>query len=367
VMEGVREHVGLELQIVVTGMHLSPEYGSTFQEIERDGFYIDRRVETLLSSDTPCGVTKAVGLGVIGFADVFQELRPDVVVILGDRFEIFAAATAAMIARVPIAHLHGGETTSGVIDEPMRHAITKMASLHFVAAREYRDRVVQLGESPNRVFHVGGLGVDSVVRIPLIPRDQLELALGIKFNAKNLLITFHPLTLDATASIEQLDGLLAALSELSDTHLMFTMPNADTGGRELASRVQRFATAHADASFFTSLGQRRYLSCIGVVDAVVGNSSSGLIEAPALKTATINIGERQSGRLKASSVIDCTADQVAIARALSTLYSAEFQVQLHSVENPYGTGGASAKIVQALAAAELMGIVNKDFFDLKVR
>lgn len=363
VMEGVREHPDLELQLVVTGMHLSPEFGLTYRDIERDGFRIDRKIEMLTSSDTPVGITKSMGLGLIGFAEAYAELRPDLVLVLGDRFEIFAAAAAAMAARIPIAHLHGGESTEGVIDEAIRHSITKMSHLHFVAAEEYRRRVVQLGEDPSRVFLVGALGVDSISRLTLMTRDELENDLGFEFGERNLLVTFHPVTLETGTVVEQMGELLSALAECPDTRLIFTMPNADTDGRVIIRMIDEFVATHSNTKAFASLGQLRYLSCLAQVDGVVGNSSSGLIEAPAFGKGTINIGARQAGRLQASSIINCEPRHADIRAALARLYSAEFQSALGDVRNPYGKPGASAKIVDIIAATKLDGILNKRFHD----
>jgi GDP/UDP-N,N'-diacetylbacillosamine 2-epimerase (hydrolysing) len=289
------------------------------------------------------------------------------IVVLGDRFEIFAATAAAMIAGIPVAHLHGGETTEGAFDEAIRHSITKMSHLHFVAAEDYRRRVIQLGEQPEKVFLVGGLGIDAIKRIKLLDRETLEESLGFKFGPRNLLITFHPVTLEGQdSSGQQMAELLAALDELDDTHLLFTMPNADTGGRELAAMVNEFAASRQNVRVYTSLGQLRYLSCMKYVDAVVGNSSSGLAEAPSMAIATINIGDRQKGRLSASSVINCEPTQQSISGALSTVFNPSFRPTLKSAINPYGSGGASKKIVEIIRDHELHDLLKKTFFDLDV-
>lgn len=364
VMEGIRQSPELELQLVVTGMHLSPEFGMTVDTVEADGFTIDRKVEMLLSSDTAVGVTKSMGLGMISFADALAELKPDLMLVLGDRYEIFAAVASAMIARVPIAHLHGGEATEGVIDEPIRHSISKMSHLHFVAADEYRRRVIQLGEQPEHVFNVGGLGIENILRLKLLERDELEEALNFKLEKRNLLITFHPVTLDQNASTQQMAELLAALAEQKDTGLIFTTPNADTEGRALFRQIEAFCEQHSQARVYKSLGQLRYLSCIQHVDGVVGNSSSGLAEVPSFKKGTINIGDRQRGRLRAASVIDCEPDKGSIRNALKLLYSPEFQAQLPVVENPYGNGEASGAIVQRLESQSLDNLLKKRFYSL---
>lgn len=363
-MQEVQASEALALQVVATGMHLSPEFGLTYREIEQAGFHIDARVEMLLSADTAGAVTKSMGLGLIGFADAFARLSPDVVVLLGDRFEIFAAAAAAMIAGIPIAHLHGGETTEGAFDEAIRHAVTKMSHLHFVAAEDYRRRVIQLGEQPERVFLVGGLGIDAIRRITLMTREALEASIDFQLGPRNLLITFHPVTLEGQSSAHQMRELLDALGRLRDTHLIFTMPNADTGGRELTSMVESFVSTHPNARAYSSLGQLRYLSCMKWVDGVVGNSSSGLAEAPSMGVGTVDIGDRQRGRLRASSVIHCEPDRQQIADAIDTLYSPAFRQVLATVVNPYGTGGASQRIVKVLASHPLNSLVKKQFHDI---
>lgn len=364
-MRGIRDSEDLELQVVVTGMHLSPEFGLTYKVIEQDGFRIDAGVEMLLSSDTAVGVTKSVGLGMLGFADLWPKLKPDIVVVLGDRFEILAAAAAAMFARLPIAHIHGGETTEAAIDESIRHAISKMAQLHFVAAEEYRRRLIRMGEQPERVFVVGGLGIDNILRLPLLSREELERAMDFALGPRNLLVTFHPVTLDESAAGAQVHELLTALGELSDTHLVFTMPNADADGRAIYALLEGFvATRPKTAKLFKSLGQLRYLSCMKHCDGVVGNSSSALIEAPSLCTGSINIGDRQKGRLKAGSVIDCEPTAPAIRAAVQRLYAPSFRRNLAQTVNPYGSGGASEKIVGTLRSVPLARIFVKPFYDL---
>jgi GDP/UDP-N,N'-diacetylbacillosamine 2-epimerase (hydrolysing) len=366
VMQSIKDIPQLTLQIIATGMHLSPEFGLTYREIEKDGFRIDRKVEMLTSSDTPVGIAKSMGLGLIGFADALHELRPDLIVVLGDRFEIFVAVSAALVARIPVAHLHGGETTEGAFDEALRHSITKMSHLHFVAAEAYRQRVIQLGEQPERVFLVGGLGVDSIKRLKLLDRAELEASLDFKLGQKSLLITFHPVTLEASTAEEQMSELLAVLSELNETQLVFTLPNADTDGRALIKMVEQFVETHHNARAYASLGHMRYLSCISHVDGVIGNSSSGLTEAPLFNKGTINIGNRQRGRLQAASVINCEPTRTSIETALRKLYSVDFQKTLLRVVGPYGDGGAAAKVVDTLKCCKLNGLVMKTFHDLPI-
>jgi len=364
VMKGIKDNADLSLQIIATGMHLSPEFGLTYKAIEADGFEIDRKIEMLTSSDTSIGVAKSMGLGMISFADALSELNPDLIVVLGDRFEIFSAVAIALTAQIPVAHLHGGETTEGAFDESFRHAITKMSHFHFVAADEYKQRVIQLGEQPERVYLVGGLGIDNINRLQLLDLNALETGLGFKFGKKNLLITFHPVTLEAGSAVVQMQELLAALAELEDTQLIFTMPNADTEGRVLIKMVKEFVLQRINAYAFTSLGQLRYLSCIAHVDGVVGNSSSGLTEVPSFKKGTINIGDRQRGRLQAMSIINCEPHQKSIADAINILYSPSFQTDLGQTCNPYGEGGASEKIVSTLKSININNVVKKTFYDL---
>lgn len=364
-MKEVQEDDDLELQIIATGMHLSPEFGLTYRQIEDDGFKIDKKIEMLLSSDTPVGISKSMGLGMIAFSDVYADLKPDIVVLLGDRFEVFPAAAAAMIARIPIAHIHGGEATEGAFDEAIRHSITKMSHLHFTAAEEYRKRVIQLGEDPERVFNVGGLGMDNVKRLKLLNRGEFEDAIKFELGQKNLLVTFHPVTLERATAGEQFRNLLHALDELQDTKIIFTKPNADTEGRIIIQMIDDYVSQNSHKSIaFISLGQLRYLSAMQFVDGIVGNSSSGFTEAPTFKIGTINIGDRQKGRIKAESVIDCEPKKDSILSALKKLYSNVFQDKLKNVKNPYGEGGTSEKIKKILKETDLSDILKKEFYDI---
>jgi GDP/UDP-N,N'-diacetylbacillosamine 2-epimerase (hydrolysing) len=364
VMQEIKDDPQLILQVIVIGMHLSPTFGSTYEEIENDGFRIDSKVHILTTVDTPIGIAESIATGIAGCAKAFDELQPDIIVVLGDRFEIFAAATAALVTKIPVAHIHGGEITVGAFDEAFRHSITKMSHLHFVAAEEYRGRVIQLGEKPKNIFLVGGLGVDGINHIRYLSKDELEASLGIKFQQKSLLITFHPVTLEVENAETQMKNLLSVLSTLQETTLIFTMPNADTGGLALITMIREFVQTHPNAHSYISLGQQRYLSCILHVDGVVGNSSSGLTEAPSFKTGTINIGSRQHGRLQASSIINCDPEEGDIRAALEKLYSHDFKISLETASNPYGEGGASAKVVNVLRDASLHGIIQKTFHDL---
>lgn len=364
-MKGIEEANGLRLQIIVTGMHLSPEFGHTYKEIEKDGFKINKKIEMLLSADTPGAVSKSTGLGIIGFADSYADLKPDVLVLLGDRYELLAAASAALFYRIPIAHISGGETTSGAFDEAIRHSITKMAWWHFTAAAEYQRRVVQLGENPDRVFLVGGMGVDTIVKTDLLGKENLEIRLGFKFRSRNLMVTFHPVTLESDTASKQFDELLNALGTLENTHIIFTFPNADTDGRIISKMIGNFVKKNPENSIaFTSMGRVNYLSSLQFVDAVVGNSSSGLAEAPTMKIGTINIGDRQKGRLKADSVIDCEPVMDSIVNAFHELYSDKFQETLKKVKNPYGEGDASEQIIRVLSTNQLPEEPKKIFHDL---
>ena len=366
VMQGIKDDPELTLQMIVTGLHLSPTFGLTYKEIENDGFHIDHKVETIRESDTPVGISESIAEGIRGCAIALNEMQPDLLVLLGDRFEIFAAAAAALVARVPIAHIHGGEATEGLIDEAIRHSITKMSHVHFVAAPEYRNRVIQLGEDPNNVHLVGGLGLDNLTRLKLLEKKELEESLGLEFNCRSLLVTFHPVTLENESSEGQMRELLGALSNLQETTLIFTLPNADTGGRVLIDLIENFVENHNNAYLFKSLGQLKYLSCISFVDGVVGNSSSGLTEVPSFRKGTINIGDRQMGRLKSQSVIDCLPTKIEIERALTQLYSTEFQLQLKIAVNPYGIPGASNKVLQVIKNIDPPSLLKKKFYNLEI-
>ena len=364
-MKEIQEDNDLELQLIVTGMHLSPEFGLTYKEIEKD-FKIDKKIEMLLSSDTAVGISKSMGLAQISFAEAYDELCPDILVILGDRYEIFSAVSSAMCARIPIAHLHGGETTEGAFDESIRHSITKMSHLHFTATDEYKNRVIQLGEQPDKVFNVGGLGIDNIKKLKLLSRKEFEESIDFKLNKKNILVTFHPVTLENSTASAQFKNILDVLDELKDTNIIFTKANSDTDGRIINSMIDKYVQNNRDKSVgFTSLGQLRYLSALQYVDAMVGNSSSGLIEAPTFKVATINIGDRQKGRIMADSIIHCSSDIVSIRNAFATLYSSEFNKVLSNVCNPYGNGGASKKIKDAIKKVSLDNILKKSFYNIK--
>ena len=362
-MQSIDKDKDLLLQVIATGMHLSPEFGLTYREIEKDGFQIYKKVEMLLSADTPSSISKSTGLGLIGFSDAFEDLNPDMAILLGDRFEILSAAMALTFAKIPFAHLHGGESTEGALDESIRHSITKMAWWHFVAADEYKKRVIQLGENPKKVFNVGGLGVDVIKRTKLLSKSELEEKTAIRFAKKNLLITFHPVTLDSNTSQKHFKSIISVLNDLKDSLFIFTMPNADSQGRIIKKIINDFVSTHSKNSIaFETMGNLNYLSTLQYVDAVVGNSSSGLTEAPTFKIGTINIGDRQKGRLKSKSVIDCNPNKESIVKAIETLYSKDFKKGLLDVKNPYGDGFATEKIISILKKETIPKELKKKFY-----
>jgi len=360
-MKEIQADQDLQLQIIATGMHLSPEFGLTYQSIEADGFMIDAKVEMLVSSDTPVGVAKSMGLGLIGFADALDRLRPDILVVLGDRFEILAAVQAALVACIPVAHIAGGDTTEGAFDESIRHSITKMSHLHFVTNDLALQRIRQLGENPDHIFNVGSPGLDYITRMKMLSRNELEKSLDFSFRKKNLLVTFHPVTLEAHTATEQFGELLAALDGLgAETGIIFTYPNADNGGREIIRLTDGFVAKHSNARAFVSLGQLRYLSALSQVDAVVGNSSSGLYEAPSFSKPSVNIGDRQKGRIQAKSVINCAPRSQEITEGVLLALAMDCAGTI----NPYGDGNSSVRIKQHLIEiTQPNALLKKHFFD----
>lgn len=362
-MKEIQASETLDLQVIVSCMHLSPEFGETWRQIEQDGFVIDAKVEMLLSSNTDVGVVKSMGLGALGFADALDRLRPDMLVVLGDRFEALSIVQAALIMRIPVVHLHGGELTEGAYDDAIRHAITKMSYLHFVAAQPYRDRVIQMGEAPQRVFNVGAIGLDHLKRTPAMSLEALQESLDFDLSSPFLLVTYHPVTMLEEDPVQSFDALLQALEEYPQYRVVLTYPNADNGGRAIIPMLESFAARHAGRVLaIPSLGFRRYLSVVGRAAAVVGNSSSGIIEVPSFGVPTVNIGLRQAGRLCADSVVHCTATKGAIMAALDQALSEPFaQACTHAV-NPYGQGDAAKSIVRILETCDVSG--HKSFHDL---
>ena len=362
-MKDIQVSSVLDLQVIVSAMHLSPEFGETWKQIEKDGFNIDAKIEMLLSSDTPVGVVKSMGLGTIGFADALDRLRPDVLVVLGDRFEALAVVQAALIMRIPVAHLHGGEVTEGAYDDAIRHAITKMASLHFVAAEPYRQRVIQMGEAPATVFNVGAIGLDHLRRSPTIELEELSTSLGFELREPYLLVTYHPVTLLEENPVESFRVLLAVLDRFPRYQIILTYPNADNGGRAIIPVLEEYAQRQPHRVLaIPSLGFRRYLSALRKAAAVVGNSSSGIIEAPAFGIPSVNMGARQLGRLAADSVLHCPPTAEAIEQALIKALSQDFAQHCRNVLNPYGRGDAATAIVRVLESHT--GTFHKHFHDL---
>jgi len=355
----------LDLQVVVTGMHLSSRFGSTYKLIEEDGFLINHKVDLGLDGDTAQDIAQSVGRGTIGFADVFGRLQPDIVVVLGDRYEILSAVQAAMIMNIAIAHLHGGELTEGAIDDCIRHAITKMSHLHFVAAEPYRQRVIQLGERPDRVFNVGSPGLDNIKKIKLLNREEFEKAIDFKLGRINFLVTYHPVTLCQEGPEKAMQALFKAIDEFPSSHIIFTMPNSDMGNKIIGQMIDSYVKNNPDrAKSFISLGQLRYMSAITNVNIVLGNSSSGLMEVPLFNKPTVNIGTRQKGRLRASSIIDCEENVSSISSAIDKALSKDFQKTLGQVHHPYKSGNSSKTINKTLKSFNLEGVLVKEFYDL---
>lgn len=364
VMQGIKDDPELELKVIATGMHLSPEFGLTYQAIEQDGFRIDRKVEMLTSSDTAVGIAKSMGLGLIGFADALHEVQPDLIVVLGDRFEIFVAAQTAMALQIPVAHLAGGDNGSGTFDNIIRHCITKIASLHFVTHEEARRRVIQLGEAPERVFCFGATSAENIVRATLLSREELEIELEIKLEKMVFLVTFHPLTMDQSSAEDELLCLMNVLESFQRDNgatVIFTKSNADNGGRAINAILEKFVEQNKNSHLFDSLGQLRYLSMMKQASVVIGNSSSGIYEAPYLQTPTVDIGSRQRGRLAPASVLRCDANEESIRKAINAALSFKFS----GVEMLYGEGNSSERIVEKLK--EMVDVANlsiKTFYDL---
>lgn len=360
----IKQDSVLQLQIIATNMHLSPEFGLTYKEIENDGFCIDKKVHMLLSSDTSNATVKSMGLGMIGFADALEDLKPDMLVILGDRYEMLSVAAAALIYKIPIAHLHGGEITEAAYDDAIRHSITKMSHLHFTSTEEYRKRVIQLGENPNTVFNVGAIGVENVEKTKLLSKVDFEASINFSIGDKSLLITFHPATLDQTSVKEQCENLLSVLDEYPDYKIIFTLPNSDTDSREIITLIKSYTDKNSDrVAVFSSLGKIRYLSALKYVTAVVGNSSSGIIEVPSFGIPTLNIGNRQKGRIAADSVVNCKPLKDDISKGMKIILSDEFISKVKNVVNPYYKERTAESIYEKLKTVSLNNITLKEYYN----
>ncbi len=362
IMQAIKEDQVLELQLVVTGMHLSPEFGLTYKTIEDDDFEISEKIEILLSSDTSIGVAKAIGLATISFSETLDRLKPDFIMVLGDRFELLAVAQVALVSRIPIVHLAGGDVTEGAFDEAIRHSITKMSQLHFVTNKESEKRVHQLGEDPENIHLVGNPGLDHLNSLKLMEKNELEKSLRYSFKSKNILVTFHSVTLDNAPSVNSFSALLEALDSLGeDIGIIFTRPNSDTEGRQLIKMLDEYVEDRSNCIVYTSLGQLRYLSTVALVDVVVGNSSSGIVEVPSLKTPTVNIGDRQKGRLRADSIIDCEP----ITENIKESIQQAFKLDCSTVVNPYGDGNTTERVLKVLREINHPErLIKKHFYDI---
>ncbi len=360
-----QEDNDLELQLIVTSMHLSPEFGFTVNDIVKDGFKIDEQVEMLLSSDTPVGICKSMGLGIIGFAEALNRLRPDIIVLLGDRFETFAASSSAMVLKIPIAHLYGGEATEGLIDESIRHSITKMSQIHFTATEEYRFRVIQLGESPNRVFNVGSIGVENIRKLNFLKKKEVEEIIGLKEKKHMILVTFHSVTLEDFTAKKQFQNLLDSIDEISDINVVFTKTNADTNGRIINEMIDQYTFENPEKTVsFTSMGEILYLSTMKYSTAVVGNSSSGIIEAPSYCIPTVNIGDRQRGRIQAKSILNCMPTKGDIIQTLRKAFVLSDNKKIDKIVNPYEQKNTTLSIMKTIKEINLNKILKKEFYDL---
>lgn len=366
-MRMIKDSSETQLQIIATNMHLSPKYGNTYQEIERDGFTIDCKIPIIDENDKDDAVTtvKSMAKALAGFADAYNELKPDMVVVLGDRYEILAAATAALIERIPIAHIHGGEVTEGAFDDAIRHSITKMSQLHFASTEAYRKRIIQLGEQPDRVFYTGAVGVENVKRLSLMSKEEIEREIDFRIDDKTILVTYHPVTLGNRTAKDDIEDFIAALEERKDLRVIFTMPNSDTGGQFIVDAINGFVGRNADrAKAFKSLGVMRYLSVMKQVAAVVGNSSSGLVEVPSFGIPTLNIGDRQKGRIAAESVYNCASDQESILKGFDTVLSNEFRTKASTVHNPYEKANTAEEIFKVISTYPIEQLNQKHFYDL---
>ena len=367
-MKMVQDDNSTQLQIIATNMHLSPKFGNTYQEIENDGFTVDCKIPIIDDNDKDDAVTtvKSMAKALAGFADAYNELRPDLVVVLGDRYEILAAATAALIERIPIAHIHGGEITEGAYDDAIRHSITKMSHLHFASTEEYRKRIIQLGEQPDKVFYVGALGVENIKKLPLMGKEEIEESIHFKLDGNTILVTYHPVTLGTHSAEQEIKEFLSALVERRDLRVVFTMPNSDTGSNVIVDAINKFVENNPHRAIaYKSLGLKRYLSVMKFCCAVVGNSSSGLLEVPSFGIPTLNIGDRQKGRIAADSVYNCDTDKLSILQGLDTIMSPSFKQKAVATHNPYDKGGTAQAIFDVISTYPLDELKQKHFYDIK--
>lgn len=354
----------IEIKLIVTGSHLSKKYGLTIDEIKKEKLKVEKRIDLNLKKDDSKGLSSSISLGLKKFVNLLNKLSPDSILVVGDRFEIFTAALAATICRIPICHIHGGELTQATLDDVFRHSITKMSHVHFAATQTYKKRIIQLGENPARVFNVGGLGVDSIKSYNFLTKSEIEKRLNFKFLKKNILVTFHPETLNKDSTKKNFTILLSVLKKLKNTNIIFTMPNHDIDCSIIHSLTLNFVKKEKNAYFFKSLGQKVYYSCCKYIDCMVGNSSSGLLEIPSFKKYSVNLGDRQKGRIKAASVINCKFRSNEIFKKINYALNKKNQSKIQSVKNPYGNGGASKKIVSILERIKFKKIINKKFYDI---
>lgn len=354
-----------DLRMLVTGSHLSSVHGNTYQEVVNDHYRNIEYFDLNITGSSPLDINNALALSVQRFGEYFDEIKSDLLIVLGDRYEVFGAAIAAMMHLVPIAHIHGGELTQGAYDDSIRHSISKMSHLHFTSTEAYKSRIVQMGENSDFVFHVGGLGAEAIQNLKLLDKETLETELNFSFNERNLLVTYHPETMARDTTLQDLHELLNALNTLeNDTNLIFTMPNADTGYQQFFDAIQAFVNKDRTTRVaFTSLGQLRYFSCLQYVDGVIGNSSSGILEAPSFKIATINIGNRQAGRVMANSVINVGPSKSEIIRAINSIYREDFKEKIKTLENPYYKPGSAMEIVKIIEKHKKISL-EKTFVDL---
>ncbi|MCL2651777.1 MAG: UDP-N-acetylglucosamine 2-epimerase [Candidatus Azobacteroides sp.] len=365
-MRLIKEDNDLQLQIIATNMHLSPEFGLTYKEIESDGFTIDKKVHMLLSSDTANATAKSVGIGIAGFADAYEDLKPDMIIVLGDRYEILAAVSAALFYKIPVTHLYGGEITEGAYDDAIRHSITKMSHLHFTSTEEYRRRIIQMGENPETVYYVGALGCDNIRQVSLMNKEELEKSLNFPVDRKTILVTFHPVTMESNTAETQFKELLSAIDSFNDLRVVFTMPNSDTDSRIIMNLIKKYVAKNPQkAIWFTSLGMKRYLSVLQYIGAVVGNSSSGIAEVPSFHIPTLNIGDRQKGRIAAASVLHSLPVEDDIKKKLAMITESGYSESLKNVVNPYNKPNTAQEIVRIIKERVNISVVKK-FYDIAV-